>query len=238
MENKIRFFGRRKSKPIRATRQVLLEELLPKISLDAHKLSHIDTMFGITPKEIWLEIGFGGGEHLAQMCAQHHDIGFIGAEPFLNGVSSLLSHLNGSYESPKEHTGLDEKFVDNIRIYPNDIRQIFSNFKDKSIQKIYILYPDPWPKTRHTERRFFNQDNLRELARILADEGTIELATDMPFYIEHALEQIKICDRFIASEVSEKSPDDWITTRYEQKALRAGRIPQYVQFKKKGEKLP
>lgn len=227
----LRFFGRRKSKPIRPSRQLLLQDLLPRIRLDDPE--RMKESFGITPKEVWLEVGFGGGEHLAHLCKKYADIAFVGAEPFLNGVASLLAHLNGSHMGPVVHTGMDSVFQDNIRIYPDDIRQIWGRFPDKSFERIYVLYPDPWPKARHANRRFMNPENLKEMARLLTDTGHIELATDMPFYMQWALDNVQASGLFRATEAVQTPPYDWMTTRYEQKALANGRTPLYALIFKK-----
>ena len=141
MENILRFYGRRHGKSLKPSRLYLMENLLPEIEIKRPEKGKIDlkTLFPFDPKEIWLEIGFGGGEHLAEQARLHKDIGFIGAEPFLNGVASLLTHLNGSHDVPfkKENPLIEATRQDNVRIYPDDIRPLFPFLKDESFHRIY-----------------------------------------------------------------------------------------------------
>ena len=120
-----------------------------------------------------------------------------------------------------------------MRIYPDDIRQVFPLFPKESLTRVFVLYPDPWPKARHAGRRFVNVENLKTLAELLKKGGQIDLATDMPFYMDFALEQVEACGLFKLTSVQTEAPKDWITTRYEQKALAAGRTPLYTHFIKK-----
>lgn len=152
----LRFFGRRKGKAIKPSKQRLIDSLLPRLKptlLSKGEKYDMQTFFGIHPQEVWLEIGFGGGEHIAELAKMYPHIGFIGAEPFINGVASLLAHLNGSHEKPTTHLNLEEERTDNVRIWPDDVRDLFPFFQDKLFQRIFLLYPDPWPKARHAERR-------------------------------------------------------------------------------------
>ena len=236
MENTLRFFGRRKGKAIGASRERLMKELLPKIQLTLPKRGKLalDKVFSYEPREIWLEVGFGGGEHVAELAQMYPDVGFIGAEPFLNGVSSLLAHLNGSHRFPKEETGLEEGRTDNVRIWPDDIRLVFPHLPDGVFDRIFVLYPDPWPKARHAERRFINQNNLPELYRLLTAKGQLFVATDVVGYAEWVEEQMKIFKKFIRKNKDlHKPPQDWVPTRYEQKGIQAGRQPIYFVFSKK-----
>jgi len=240
MEDK-RFYGRRKGKPIKESRQKLLDELLPKVLLnqpsDGDQIP-VKNVFGIKPQEVWLEIGFGGGEHVADLAKLYPDVGIIGAEPFINGVASLLAHLNGSYMKEAVNTDLAPDRVDNVRIWPDDIRILFPQFPDKSFERIFILYPDPWPKARHAERRFVNQRNIPILNRLLTDTGAVYVATDVSAYADWALEQMQLSGLFeqVHSDTS-YPPPDWIPTRYEKKGLLAGRKPTYLIFCKKNDKI-
>ena len=238
MEDK-RFYGRRKGKPIKESRQKLLDELLPKVRIDCPKTGkiNVNNVFGITPKEVWLEIGFGGGEHVADIAQKYPQAGIIGAEPFLNGVASLLAHLNGSHMKEAKTSDLSPDRTDNVRIWPDDIRILFPFFPDKSFSRIFILYPDPWPKARHAERRFVNQRNIPELARLLTDTGAVYVATDVRDYADWALEQMDISGLFRQVHPDTTlPPPDWIPTRYEKKGLAAGRKPTYLIFEKKSKK--
>ena len=238
MEDK-RFYGRRKGKPIKESRQKLLDGLLPKVQITCPKEGTIDLKksFGIKPQEIWLEIGFGGGEHVAEIAQKYPKVGIIGAEPFLNGVASLLAHLNGSHMKEATNCDLSPDRTDNVRIWPDDIRILFPHFPERAFERIFILYPDPWPKARHAERRFVNQKNIPELARLLTDTGAVYVATDVHDYADWALEQMDLSGLFhqVHPDTS-LPPPDWIPTRYEKKGLAAGRKPTYLIFEKKSKK--
>lgn len=238
-QKELKFFGRRKGKAIKGSRERLLEELLPRIKaqLPAEGIIEFENFFGIAPREIWLEIGFGGGEHLAEQALKHKDIGFIGAEPFLNGVTSLLAHLNGSHGVESTNTDLAEGRADNVRIWPDDVRQMFPYFKDGIFKRIFVLYPDPWPKARHAQRRFINQFNLKHLYRLLADDGRLFVATDVQDYADWSVEQADMSGLFaqVNGDIR-KPPEGWVPTRYEKKGIAAGRVPSYLVFSKKKTK--
>lgn len=232
-----RFFGRRKGKPIKKSRQKLIDELLPKIAVSVptdEKIIDFKTLFGIKPREVWLEVGFGGGEHVAELAKLNHSIGFIGAEPFMNGVASLLAHLNGTHGKEAVNADLEEGRVDNVRIWPDDIRPLFPHFQDGGFERIFVLYPDPWPKARHAERRFINQKNIPELCRMLSQTGCVYVATDVADYASWAVEQMNLSGLFKQVNPDDSiPPSDWIPTRYERKGILAGRRPHYLIFQKK-----
>lgn len=236
MKPMIRFFGRRKGKPISSSRERLMQELLPKVQLQLSEKGKIEVnkIFPFKPKELWLEIGFGGGEHVAELAKMYPDVGFIGAEPFLNGVCSLLAYLNGSHRLPQKETGLEVGRSDNVRIWPDDIRIVFPHLKDGVFERIFVLYPDPWPKARHAERRFIGQSNLPELYRLLTPTGRLFVATDVVEYAEWVKIQMKEFKKFkLDNRDLQQAPEDWVPTRYEQKGLEAGRKPIYFVFSKK-----
>lgn len=232
-----RFYGRRHGKRIKGTRLYLMENLLPKIEISEPKENKIkiSSLFNFTPKEVWLEVGFGGGEHLAYQAKQHPDIAFIGAEPFLNGVASLLSHLNGTWgKAANEDVLIEPERTDNVRVFPDDIRKLFDFFEDGIFNRIYVLYPDPWPKSRHEDRRFIGQKNLPQLARLLSQTGELRIATDVEQYADWAKEQIEQSGLFYQTNENIRKPfSDWYSTRYEQKGLKAGRTPTYLVYRKK-----
>ncbi len=230
-----RFFGRRKGNAIKGSRQALWDRLLPRVFLpQPDKAFNWALAFGIKPRAVYLEIGFGGGEHLAELSRRHPDIGFIGAEPFLNGVASLLAHLNGSHLTQAAHTDLAAGRADNVRVWPDDIRMLFPFFADGAFDRIYILYPDPWPKARHAERRFVNQKNIADLHRLLADQGQVIVATDVAAYAGWALDQMARSGLFQSENADVHAPPSgWVATRYEKKGLAAGRAPSYLIFRKK-----
>ena len=235
-EKELRFFGRRKGKSIKTSKQQLIDELLPKLRPDFSKKEKVSfkTLFSTPMNEYWLEIGFGGGEHVAELALKYKDVGFFAAEPFINGVASLLAHLNGSHDGKTTHTGLDLERADNVRIWDDDVREVFPFFEDKVFKKIFLLYPDPWPKARHAERRFTNKINQKHLHRLLDDDGCFYVATDVHAYAEWTLEQVAELGLF--EQVNEDislPPQDWVPTRYEKKGIAAGRKPIYLVFQKK-----
>lgn len=235
-EKELRFFGRRKGKTIKTSKQQLIDELLPKLRPDFSGKDKIllDNLFSKPMQEYWLEIGFGGGEHVAELALKYQNVGFFAAEPFINGVASLLAHLNGSHEGKTTHTGLAENRSDNVRIWDDDVREVFSHFEDGVFNKIFLLYPDPWPKARHAERRFTNKTNQKHLHRLLCDGGCFYVATDVEAYAEWTLEQVDELGLFEqVNEDTSLPPVDWVPTRYEKKGIAAGRKPIYLVFKKK-----
>ena len=240
-KKELRFFGRRKGKTIKTSKQQLIDELLPKLkpSFESKEVGKVicSDFFAFHPKECWLEIGFGGGEHVADLALKYKEVGFFAAEPFINGVASLLAHLNGSHEGKTTHAGLDENRADNVRIWDDDVREVFPYFKDGSFQKVFLLYPDPWPKARHAERRFTNQINQRNLYRLMSDEALFYVATDVKEYAEWTLEQVQALDIFEqVNKDTSVPPEDWVPTRYEKKGILAGRKPIYLVFQKKKHK--
>ena len=235
-KKELRFFGRRKGKTIKTSKQQLIDELLPKLKpvLPESGTVNISDWFSQPMCSYWLEIGFGGGEHVAELALKYQDVGFFAAEPFMNGVASLLAHLNGSHDGKTEHTSIAENRSDNVRIWNDDVRQVFPFFQDKVFEKVFLLYPDPWPKARHAERRFTNQFNQKHLHRLMRDDGLFYVATDVQEYAEWTLEQVAELGIFeqINEDVS-LPPEDWVPTRYEKKGILAGRKPIYLVFRKK-----
>jgi tRNA (guanine-N7-)-methyltransferase len=215
-------FGRRKGRPLRAHKTQLMETLLPQLQIELPEKSPLDPkkLFSHRPREIWVEIGFGGGEYLAAIAAQHPDIGFIGAEPFINGIAGLLDHI-------------EKQKLSNIRIFPDDARKVLDILPDASINRCFVLFPDPWPKARHAERRFIGPENLPRLARILCPDAELRLATDDPKLSPWMIEYLEANEQFAKHfGPSERPPADWVQTRYEQKALKAGRKPLYFSYRR------
>jgi tRNA (guanine-N7-)-methyltransferase len=168
-----------------------------------------------------LEVGFGGGEHLAEQARRHPDTGFIGCEPFENGVAKLLTQIQAS--------GLR-----NVRVVPDDARDILVRLPDASLSFVFVLFPDPWPKLRHHKRRFIQTRTLDQIHRLLKPGGELRIATDHTDYGQWALMHLMRDNRFewAATRAADwrVRPDDWVATRYEQKALKAGRSCIYLRF--------
>jgi tRNA (guanine-N7-)-methyltransferase len=217
--------GRRKGRPLRPHRATLVETLLPTLELTVAGGSHepIDPAgwFPSPVAEIWLEIGFGAGEHLAWQARHHPEIGFVGCEPFLNGVARLLSDI-------------DTRGLTNIRIFRDDARMLIARLADASIARAFVLFPDPWPKTRHHKRRIVGPATVPQLARILRDGAELRVATDVADYQGWILQYVLASGafRWPARRPSDwrERPADWPATRYETKAAEAGRRAAFFRF--------
>lgn len=237
LDNKPKFYGRRQGRKIRKAKSSLLDRFLPKVNIDENTIIN-ETIFDSNIQEIHLEIGFGNGEHLAGQSLNNPNIGFIGAEVFKNGVANLLTLMTGI----KENSDMTDKITllpertDNIRIWSEDVRILFSKIPDNFLDKVYLLFPDPWPKKRHASRRFINPDNLKELARILKKGGILRVATDHKTYKSWTLRQLKDDTNFHwtakCSNDWRLPPSDWIETKYQRKALREGRKPVFLDFER------
>jgi len=222
------FYGRFKGKAIRASQVAYLNEDLDALSPgpvewdvnpDRTPLD-VPAIFGGKP--LWLEIGFGGGEHLVHMAASNPDVGIIGSEPYINGVAMLLGKIR-------------KASVDNLRVHPGDVRNLFDVLPDGCVEKVFLDYPDPWPKKRHHRRRFVTAEHLEPLFEVMAPGAQLRVATDIKDYVRQTLEEVpKVGFLWTAeSAIDWRDPwDDWISTRYEQKALREGRTPHYLTFRK------
>ncbi len=231
-----KFFGRRKGRTIRCAKSTLLTDFLPHLRIsETTELSH--RMFGEPVEKIYLEIGFGNGEHLAEQALRNPKVGFIGAEVFQNGVANLLSLITGikiKDELP-ETIKLSSERTDNIRIFDNDIRLLFKRIPDNFLDKVFLLFPDPWPKKRHANRRFVNPENLQELSRCLKKGGILRIATDHKVYKHWTLRQLHACPLFEWTATCgndwKHEPSDWVQTKYQRKALREGRRAVFLDYK-------
>ncbi len=214
-------YGRRKGHKLSPTKQDRMENLLPRLRVPAGAIADPQALFDVPVKEVWLEIGFGGGEHLLGMAERHPDIGFIGCEPFINGAAKLLA-------------GIDEKNIGNIRIHDADAVDLLPRLPVASFDRAYLLYPDPWPKRRHNKRRFISTERLTMLARLLKPGALFRFASDIDDYAAWTLRHIAASTEL--DWPAEKSSDwtkpfeGWISTRYEAKAFREGRKPSYLTF--------
>ncbi|MBR9763924.1 MAG: tRNA (guanosine(46)-N7)-methyltransferase TrmB [Rhodobacteraceae bacterium] len=222
------FYGRFKGKSLRPNQETYLEEDLDKLSPGAvsweenPERTHLDLASLFGGKDLWLEIGFGGGEHLVHQAARNPGVGIIGAEPYINGVAMLLGKIR-------------EAEVENLAVHPGDARDLFDVLPEGSVSRAFLLYPDPWPKKRHHRRRFVTPEHLEPLARVLKPGAIFRVATDIPDYVRQTLQEVpKAGFEWLAEgpEDWRQSWDDWMSTRYEQKALREGRTPHYLTFRK------
>jgi tRNA (guanine-N7-)-methyltransferase len=197
-------YGRRRGKKLRAGQASLLETLLPRleIRLPALELPR--------DRDIWLEVGFGAGEHLVWQAEQHPDVTLIGCEPYVNGVAKCLGLIERSA-------------VKNVRLFIDDARLLMAALPDRSLSRAFVLFPDPWPKTRHHKRRFVQRDTLDTLARLMKPGAELRLATDDPSYLPWMLEHA--CTHRAFEWLAERPADwrgrpaDWPQTRYEQKKI-------------------
>ncbi|CAN1569708.1 COG0220 Predicted S-adenosylmethionine-dependent methyltransferase [Rhabdaerophilaceae bacterium] len=215
-------FGRSKGKALRAAQVRRVEAILPALTIDLDALeSGPAALFARSMRDFRLEIGFGGGEHLAAMARTHPDIGFLGVEPFLNGVAKLLGRI--------EAEGLD-----NIRLLRGDARDLLRALPDDSLEMVYLLYPDPWPKRRQRKRRIVDADFLRSVARVVRAGGEFRFASDIDDYVGWTLARALPHRNFrwLARNAEDWSRpwSAWERTRYEEKAIREGRVPSYLRF--------
>ncbi len=238
ISDKPKFFGRRKGRVIRKTKTTLLEAFLPALRINEQTVFDRRLMFGTPVNQICLEIGFGNGEHLAGQAKNNPDTGFIGAEVFQNGVANLLTLLTGikTTDELPETISLEAGRTDNIRVFDNDIRLLFEKIPDGFLDKVFILFPDPWPKKRHASRRIVNPENLQEIARILKKDGLLRIATDHKIYKSWVLHQMHDCPDFEWTATCgndwKHEPSDWVQTKYQRKALAEGRRPVFLDYRR------
>ena len=220
------FYGRIHGKTLRAQQKADLETGLAARSLKGvsrHEnpgRATLDLSFA-GGRPLWLEVGFGGGEHLVHMAARNPGIYLIGCEPFVNGVAMLLGKLRDGR-------------IDNVAIHPGDVRDLFDVLPDGCLSKVFLNYPDPLPKARHHRRRFVTPGYLSALARVTAPGAEFRVATDIPDYVRQTLEEVPAAGFDLIREAGPGGAwDDWLSTRYEQKALREGRQPLYLTFRRR-----
>lgn len=221
----LHFHGRRKGRRLRSGRQRLLAELLPRLAIELPAAGPIDprTLFPAADA-IWLEIGFGAGEHLAWQAEHHPAIGCIGCEVFENGVARLLGHVA-------------ERGLANLRVFPEDARLLLDRLPAGSIDRVFLLFPDPWPKARHAGRRFVSPANLDRLARLMRAGAELRMASDDPGQVRWMLEQTLRRPEFSWLATGPRDwrerPADWPATRYEEKARNEGRKAAYLRFRRR-----
>ena len=221
------FYGRRQGRPLRPTRRAVMEQRLPALQIDLPDDGGpfpAEALFDPLPARLFLEIGFGGGEHLAWQAQGQPDLGIVAAEYFVTGVASLLDQLPEGPETAR------------LRLYVGDARDLMACLPDALFDKIFILFPDPWPKRRHHKRRLIQPDTVATLVRLLKDGGELRFATDDPSYLPWALEHLT-AEPALTWQVAgpadwRQRPADWPATRYERKALKAGRSPAFLRFRR------
>lgn len=226
------FYGRRHGKRLRKGQAGLLETRLaelapPGVGWDENPDRVPLDLSALYPgkREIWLEIGFGGGEHMLAQAQANPDVQIIGSEPYINGVAKLLA-------------AIDRAGVSNLAVTDQDARNVMDVLPDGSVGRAFLLYPDPWPKTRHHKRRFVNPAQMEQLARVLAPGAVFRIATDIADYVRHSLVVLDAMPEF--DWLAERPGDwreawsDWPSTRYEAKALREGRPPHYLTYRRAG----
>lgn len=220
-------YGRRRGKKLRDGQQSLLDTLLPRLTLgvppEPAKIDLAQAFGGTLPPDgVWLEVGFGAGEHLVWQAKEHPDVGLIGCEPYINGVAKCLAHI-------------EREELENIRLFTDDARLVMNALPDQSLSRAFVLFPDPWPKSRHHKRRFVQRDNLDLLARLMRAGAELRLATDDPSYLPWIVEHA--CTHPAFEWLAERPADwrgrpvDWPPTRYETKRI-AG-IPVFLRLRRR-----
>lgn len=218
------FFGRRKGKRLRPGQESAVADLLPRLRVpDPAGPLDLSVLFGKSYASHILEIGFGGGEHLAHQARSHPETCFIGCEPFVNGMAKLLAVI-------------DRDGLSNIRLWDRDALDLLPALPEGAFQAVYLLYPDPWPKRRQRKRRFVSPESLAQIARLLADGGVFRFASDIDDYagwtLARALEVPELRWRAESAQDWREPFPGWPGTRYEAKALREGRVPSYLTFER------
>lgn len=219
----IRSFGRRRGRKISARQERLLAELLPRVAVDPSGPVPPDlaALFPHATSDVWLEIGFGGAEHLVWQAKANPDVGLIGCEPFEEGLVKAL-------------TAIEEGGLGNMRLLGDDVRPLLRWLPAGSLGRVFMLFPDPWPKMRHRKRRLFSPDLLRLLERAMRPGAELRLATDIGDYARTALIAVRQTPGFRWSAEGPADwrvrPDDWPATRYEAKAGREGRRCYFFRF--------
>lgn len=211
-QDRFRTFGRAKGRTLTASQQALMDEHWSRLEIKPGEL--------LPDAPLWLEIGYGMGSHVLHLARSHPDVSIIGAEPFLNGTAKVAR-------------GAVEDELDNLRLFQGDVRELLAAMPDASLQRAYILFPDPWPKSRHNKRRLIRTAFIEELARVIEPGGTLLFASDIPHYVDWAMTRFRTHDRktdngFVWTETDPAHPpENWPGTKYEAKARREGRTPYW-----------
>jgi tRNA (guanine-N7-)-methyltransferase len=219
----LRSFGRRRGRKLSPRQGQLMSDLLPRVGVDLTQGAPADArqLFGPAASAVWLEIGFGGSEHLIWQARHHPDVGLIGCEPFEEGMVKAL-------------TAIDEGHLGNVRLWGDDVRPLLRWLPEASISRVFMLFPDPWPKKRHHKRRLFSVELLYQLARVMKPGAELRLGTDIGDYARTALLAVAQTPEFRwtadCAEDWRVRLDDWPATRYEAKAGREGRRCYFFRF--------
>jgi len=219
-----RLYGRSRGHKLRPRQEKLLAVTLPRLTLPGDAMADPYAGFPRRPRAVWLEVGFGSGEHALAQIAAHPDVGLIACEPFENGICSMLSHL-----VPEGQEAI-APLPPNLLLWPDDARVLLRRLPDACLDRLFLLFPDPWPKARHAKRRFVHPALLALLARVLRPGAEWRVATDDPTYQAWVADVMAGQALFRAPPPAEQRPPDWPPTRYEAKALREGRQPRYFTF--------
>jgi tRNA (guanine-N7-)-methyltransferase len=220
-----RLYGRARGHKLRPRQEKLLNVTLPKLIVDPDDPWG---SFAVRPASLWLEVGFGGGEHALAQIAAFPGIGLVACEVFENGICSLLSRL------VPEDGEADEPLPGNLRLWPDDARLLLAKLPDACLRRLFLLFPDPWPKARHAKRRFVHPAILPLVARVMQPGAVWRVASDDPTYQGWVRSVMAAQTLFDAPPAMEARPAGWPATRYEAKALRAGRTPMYWSFVRRG----
>jgi tRNA (guanine-N7-)-methyltransferase len=221
----LRSYGRRKGKRLSQRKERLVAELLPTLrpNLARPAPADISALFAVPVREVWLEIGFGSGEHLVWQAERHPDVGIIGCEPFLNGVAALLG-------------AIEDRGLRTVLVHDGDARDVLTWLPEGSICRAFILFPDPWPKKRQSKRRLVTLEMMQALARVVAPGGILRFASDDASYAGQTLRAVHQSGAFdwLAAKASDwrNRPANWPETRYERKALSEGRNPVYLEWRR------
>jgi len=219
----LRSYGRRRGRRLSPRQDRLMRELLPRVSLPLAGASPDDacSIFSVPVREVWLEVGFGGGEHLLWQARHHPDVGMIGAEPFEDGVVRVLS-------------AIEDDSLGNVLVHADDARALLRWLPDASVSQAFVLFPDPWPKRRHLKRRLVNAHFLGLVARVMRPGAELRIGTDIGDYARTILMAFQRSGAFVWHAESPADwrvrPADWPSTRYEEKAIREGRRCYYLRF--------
>ncbi|MCO5064126.1 MAG: tRNA (guanine(46)-N(7))-methyltransferase TrmB [Rhizobiaceae bacterium] len=223
------FFGRRRGRPLRQSQEAAFEAARDSYALDLTRPAptNLSDLFQAPVRDVRLEIGFGGGEHLLFRARENPTVGFIGVEPFINGMAKVTASLAG-------HP------LDNVRLYGEDAIHVLDWLPLSSLAGVDLFYPDPWPKKKHWKRRFVSQPNLDRIWRVLKPGGLFRFASDIDHYVNWTLLECRKHGGFewLAQDANDwrKPYDGWPGTRYEAKALREGRTPAYLSFARSAAK--